>query len=137
MSNPPNLPSPPSDHASEQQPAPAQKTRWSFYAVTLVVLLLFAGGVKFILSKLTAVTSTQSIGRLIHVTPSGALSHQSTVETDSGFYPLESNVLAEKGIALILVEEVWGDRYVCDTPKNMCAATSPVGYQLPKQGAKP
>lgn len=115
----------------------SRKARWVFYAFTLVFLLLFGGAVKFAISKLTAVTSTQSISRLIHVTPSGALSHQSTVETDTGFYPLQSNVFAAKGIALILVEEVWGDRYVCDIPKNMCAATSRVGFELPKQGAKP
>lgn len=115
----------------------SRKARWVFYAFALVFILLFTGAVKFASSKLTTVTSTQSIGRLIHVTPSGAFSNQSTIESDTGFYPVESNVFADKGIALILVEEVWGDRYVCDIPKNMCAATSRVGFELPKQGAKP
>lgn len=75
-----------------------RKARWVFYAVAFAFLLLFGGAVKFAISKLTAVNSTQSIGRLIHVTPSGALSHQSTVETETGFYPLESNVFAEKAL---------------------------------------
>ena len=128
---------PPNEPPNEQPPKLPRKARWIFYAFMLVFLLLLASAVKFTISKLTAVTSTQSIGRLIHVTPSGALSNQSTVETDSGFYPLESNVFADKGIALILVEEVWGDHYVCDIPKSMCAATSRVGFELPKPRAKP
>jgi hypothetical protein len=137
-------PSDSSDPSHPQNGIPAQKlhsdqgkSRWSFYLVALVVALFVMGIVTFVYSKFTAIVNTQAIGHVVRVAPSGGFGHRSTIETETGFYPLDNDIVASKGVALILVEERWGDRSVCNTAKTLCVATSPVGFELPQQGAKP
>lgn len=107
---------------------------WTLILGFIVFPLAVAGLVSWDEVRSGQVESVEPIGALVNMSSTGGWERQVVVETERGFYPLESAVTLAKGTPLALDTRRSGRRYVCDVARTLCVATTRLGF--PNTGRK-
>lgn len=128
------------DAPTVKPPISDRIAKWPFLWVVSFAVIISGGLLKYLQQEISGKTTSHDIGHLIHIAPAGGFRAKAVAETATGFYHLAAYISAARGTTLVLEERVWGERYVCDSPKTLCVPTVPTapgGFELPRIGAKP
>lgn len=114
-------------------------TPWQDWLLILGVLVLpvaVAAWAAWDNLKTREVVSSTPIGRLVELHPAPQGLHTFwVIETDQGFFPIESTITMAKGTALMLDLRASKRRYVCDAARTLCVLTRPLGFSAPMQAS--
>ncbi len=129
-----NHPRPPRPPRASRTLSPARKAPvWSLMLASVVIvaapLCLLVWAVFQVWGN-EDVESSQPIGNLVHMSPTGNGSGSVVIQTDQGFLPLHKAVAIRTGTPLVLEVRATGRRYVCDRARTLCVETSKEGFTI-------